>query len=180
MRVYSQRYVTKPKRLIYREDSRLSRRLASYAAAAGGTVALLGICDTAEAKIVYTPVNVALTATYGEQYVLRPDGTHPALTLSFGGESSTRFQAVLVKAAAKLLGAERPFSGIPQSQFQRATGLARPESSYRWGNSLLVVSRLLPDLELGERLMAGFVTSPTAILDSGLRLMEKCTTVGGV
>jgi hypothetical protein len=81
--VHSERGVTKSKRAIDREDSGLSRRLASYAAAAGGAVALLGISDPADAKIVYTRVSVNLTAAESTEYVLRPDRIHPALTLSF-------------------------------------------------------------------------------------------------
>jgi len=81
-KVHSERRVTKSTRAVGREDSGLSRRLASYAAAAGGAVALLGISDPADAKIVYTPVDVNFTTPDPTQYVLRPDRIHPALTLS--------------------------------------------------------------------------------------------------
>ena len=89
--VHSERRVTGRKRPINREDSGLTKRLASYAAAAGGAVALLGVTDTADAKIVYTPVIVNFTSTIPTQYVLRPDRIHPALTLSIGYCSASVF-----------------------------------------------------------------------------------------
>jgi hypothetical protein len=84
------------RRGVEREDIGFSKRLASYAAAAGGAVALLGISDTADAKIVYTAVDVNFASTLPTQYVLRPDRIHPALTLSIGNCSNycTEFQAI--------------------------------------------------------------------------------------
>ncbi len=72
----------KSKRAIDHGDFGLSRRLGSYAAAAGSAVALFGIPDYAAAKIVYTPVDIKLTGSVA-QYELLPDGVHPALALSF-------------------------------------------------------------------------------------------------
>ena len=90
----SQSARTKSKRNLVSGDSIFIKRLASYATAAGATAAVVAAPPSAQARIVYTPLDVKISGTRqgtSDSYTLSPDGVHEVLTLYAGGVSSSFF-----------------------------------------------------------------------------------------